>query len=116
MTVGIIEKTELEELMLELSDWQISSGGIERCYETSSWKSSLMVVNAIGYLAEAAWHHPELVVGYSSVKVTLTTHSAGGITQKDIALAKKIDDLVLWQPQDGVLQSPPVKYAVIRAD
>ena len=47
-----------------------------------------MLVNAIGYLAEAAWHHPDLAVTWGKVWVKLKTHSAGGITDKDFALAR----------------------------
>ena len=68
-----------------------------------------MVINAIGHLAEAAWHHPDLAASYASVEVRLSTHSAAGITDKDFALARKIEDVVLWQPADegGVLDGTP---------
>jgi 4a-hydroxytetrahydrobiopterin dehydratase len=60
-----------------------------------------MVVNAVGYLAEAAFHHPDLLVSWGEVTVKLNTHSAGGITDKDFALAKKIEEAVLWLPPEG---------------
>jgi len=75
-----------------------------------------MVVNAIGYLAEASWHHPDIEVSYDTVKVILTTHSEGGVTEKDIELAKKIDELLGWPPQDGALKQPPQRFSMIRAD
>ncbi len=57
-----------------------------------------MLVNAIGYVAEAAYHHPDLTVTWAKVWVKLQTHSAGGITDKDFELARKIEDIVLWRP------------------
>lgn len=85
-------------LPLELPNWSIEHGRLFRRWRTSGWKSTLMVVNAIGHLAEAAWHHPDLSVSYAVVDVKLTTHSAGGITEKDLALASKIEQVIGWQP------------------
>jgi len=116
MNVGTIGKGELEKrLSKELPGWQAGGDLIERTYQTTGWKSSLIIANAVGYLAEAAWHHPELELGYETVKVKLTTHSEGGVTEKDIELAEKIDELVNWQPQGGALTKPPEKFALVRS-
>lgn len=98
-----------ERLEKELPHWYLEAGWIRRKYRTSGWKSTLMVVNAIGHLAEAAWHHPDLTVSYAFVIVKLMTHSAKGITEKDFALAKKIEDVIQWQPglEDGALEGTP---------
>jgi 4a-hydroxytetrahydrobiopterin dehydratase len=70
-----------------------------------------MLVNAIGYMAEAAYHHPDLTVTYARVTVKLSTHSAGGITDKDFELARRIEDLALWRPvQGGALEGTPNKF------
>ena len=102
----------------ELPQWQVNEAGtnIHKTWSTRGWKSSLMIANAIGFLAEAAWHHPEIVVCYANVTVRLTTHSAGGITEKDLELAKKIEALIQWQGDGDVLQPPPEKYAVLKRD
>ena len=71
----------------ELPHWTLAGGYIVRRYRTAGWKATLMVVNAVGHLAEAAWHHPDLRVSYAWVEVALLTHSAKGITDKDFALA-----------------------------
>ncbi len=60
-----------------------------------------MLVNAIGFLAEAAYHHPDLAVTWARVTVKLSTHSAGGITDKDFDLARRIEDVALWRPAAG---------------
>jgi 4a-hydroxytetrahydrobiopterin dehydratase len=86
-------------LAAELPGWTYEDGWIRRKIKTSGWKSTLMVVNAVGHLAEAAWHHPDLTVSYAFVTVKLVTHSAKGVTDKDFELARKIEDVVLWRPQ-----------------
>src|SRR6266478_6051532 len=75
------------------------------------WLTTLALVNTIGYLAEAAWHHPDLAVTWGKVWVKLKTHSAGGITDKDFALAQKIEEVVLWRPPaGGPLEGTPHKF------
>jgi 4a-hydroxytetrahydrobiopterin dehydratase len=85
-------------LQQDLPSWTHEDGHLRRQYKTSGWKGTLMVVNAIGHLAEAAWHHPDLEVSYPSVIVKLMNHRAKGITNKDFELALKIEELVMWQP------------------
>jgi 4a-hydroxytetrahydrobiopterin dehydratase len=67
-----------------------------------------MVVNTVGHLAEAAWHHPDLTVSYAFVIVKLMNHAAKGITDKDFELAAKIEEVVMWQPgADSALEGTP---------
>ena len=91
------EETEAR-LKEELPKWYLEDGWIRRKYKTSGWKSTLMVVNTVGQLAEAAWHHPDLNVSYAFVTVKLMNHAAKGITDRDFALAHKIEDVLMWQP------------------
>ena len=105
-TVGEIDA----RLTAELPKWTFEDGWIRRKYKTSGWKSTLMVVNTVGHLAEAAWHHPDLNVSYAFVTVNLQNHAAKGITDKDFALARKIEDVVMWQPgreEDSALEGTP---------
>jgi 4a-hydroxytetrahydrobiopterin dehydratase len=92
-----------------LPRWSRAGDGIRRTYRTHGWKATLMVVTTIGHLAEAAWHHPDLRVGYAEVEVTLTSHDAGGVTARDLALARKIEEVVAWRPGDeeGPLSGTP---------
>ena len=70
-----------------------------------------MLVNAIGYLAEAAWHHPDLTIGYAQVTVKLQTHRVRAITWSDVELAKKIHEVVTWKPDDDdALDGFPKKW------
>lgn len=100
----------IERLKEELPAWSYQDGWIRRKYKTSGWKSTLMVVNTIGHLAEAAWHHPDLTVSYAFVTVKLMNHAAKGVTQKDFELARKMDEVILWQPgadPDSALEGTP---------
>lgn len=97
-------------LQAELPHWYYENGWIRRKYRTSGWKASLMIVNTVGHLAEAAWHHPDLTVSYAFVIVKLMTHSAKGITERDFALARKIEEVIHWEPvktHPGVLEGTP---------
>ena len=108
------EKTyTLEEiesyLKNNLPNWYFENGWIRRKYKTSGWKGTLMVINTIGRLAEAAWHHPDISASYAFVIVKLQNHAAKGITQKDFSLAEKIESVVQWNPstEDNTLEGTP---------
>ena len=98
-----------ERLARELPHWYYEDGWIRRKYRTEGWKGTLMVVNAVGHLAEAAWHHPDLTVSYAFVIVKLMTHASKGVTDRDFALARKIEDVIQWQPgrEGGALEGTP---------
>jgi len=94
-----------------LTGWYFEDGWIRRKFVTDGWPTTLLLVNAIGYLAEAAYHHPDLAVTWGKLWVKLQTHSAGGITDKDFALAKKIEEMALWRPPvGGPLEGTPNKF------
>ena len=94
-----------------LTDWYLEEGWMRRKYTTDGWPTTLMLTNAIGYLCEAAYHHADLSITWGKLWVKLKTHSAGGITDKDFALARKIEDVVLWRPEKGgPLEGTPNKF------
>ena len=104
-------------LKAELPRWTFEDGWIRRKYKTGGWKGTLMVVNTVGHLAEVAWHHPDLNVSFAFVTVKLMNHAAKGITEKDFALAAKIEEVVMWQPGavegsalEGTPDDPRFKY------
>ena len=111
-------KARLEQ---ELPHWYLEDGWIRRHYRTSSWKGTLMVINAVGHLAEAAWHHPDITASYAWVEVRLMSHDAKGVTDRDFALAKKIEEVIHWQPglEAGALEGTPqddMRFAYIKYD
>lgn len=84
-----------------LTAWKLEDGWIRRKFTTGGWPITLMLVNAIGFIAEAADHHPDLTVTWGKLWVKLQTHSAGGITDRDFELAEKIEAVALWKPSAG---------------
>ncbi|WP_374616638.1 4a-hydroxytetrahydrobiopterin dehydratase, partial [Thauera aminoaromatica] len=88
----------LASLAAGLPHWRLEAGALVRDYRTGGWKATLMVAGVVGHLAEAAWHHPELELCWDRVRVRLSTHSPRGITARDFALARKIEEVVHWQP------------------
>ena len=102
---------QIAERLESLPGWFLEGGWIRRHYKTDGWPTTLMLVTAIGYLAEAAYHHPDLAVTWGRVTVKLSTHSAGGITDKDFDLARKIEEVALWRPAaGGALEGTPNKF------
>ena len=81
----------------QLPGWSLENGQIVRTFETGSWQRTLLLANAIAYAAEAAWHHPDLHLSYPRLRVTLSTHDAGGITDRDFDLAQRIETIAGWQ-------------------
>jgi 4a-hydroxytetrahydrobiopterin dehydratase len=111
----------VRRLKRDLPHWQLENGSIQRKYRTHGWKGTLMVINTVGHLAEAAWHHPDIAASYDWVEVRLQSHSAKGITDKDFELAKKIEDVVQWRPakENGALEGTPEKderFAYVKYD
>jgi len=73
--------------------WELADGQITRTVTRKDFRDSLLFVNAVGFLAERANHHPDVFVSWNKVTLTLVTHSAGGLTANDFALARQINDL-----------------------
>ena len=73
--------------------WQLADGQITRTVTRKDFRDALLFVNAVGYLAERAAHHPDIFISWNKVTLTLVTHSAGGLTKNDFALAREINDL-----------------------
>ncbi len=107
----VLNEEQVAEELQTLPGWELKEGWIRRTYKTPGWGHTLMLVNTIGYLADAAYHHPDLSVGYAQVIVKLQTHRVRAITTLDIALARKIDEVALWQPgEDSPLDGYPKSW------
>jgi 4a-hydroxytetrahydrobiopterin dehydratase len=105
MPTTSLSDSELQARLPDLPGWRIENNALVRDLKTDGWPTTLMVVNAIGFLAEAADHHPDLQVSWGSVRIALWTHTASGITESDVALAREFDRLALWRPAaDGPLR------------
>ncbi len=97
---SVLTEEQLQQELKTLPGWEIRDGWLRRQYKTPGFPHTIMLVNTIGYLAEAAWHHPDLSVGYAQVTVKLQTHRVLAVTPNDIALARKIHETVIWKPAD----------------
>ncbi|MBY0229195.1 MAG: 4a-hydroxytetrahydrobiopterin dehydratase [Gemmataceae bacterium] len=108
----VIPEAEVPAKLAEagLAGWWLEDGWIRRKYNTDGWPTTLMVVNAVGFLCEAAWHHADLSVTWGKVWVKLRTHASGGITARDLELARRIEDAILWKPAGGALEGTPNKW------
>ncbi len=89
---------EIQERLSTLNDWEIDEGYIKRVFKTPSFPASMILANTVAQLAETAQHHPDLKISYRKVSVKLITHSSGGLTEKDFALARQLDAVLDWQP------------------
>jgi len=107
----VYDETQIAEKLKALPGWYYEDKWIRRVYKTDGWPTTLMLVGVIGFLSEAAYHHPDLAVTWGRLTVKLSTHSAGGITDKDFELARKIEDAALWRPAAGAaLTGTPEKF------
>ncbi|MEJ5338667.1 MAG: 4a-hydroxytetrahydrobiopterin dehydratase [Aquificaceae bacterium] len=84
---------EIESKLKGLPGWAFEEGFIVREYSTKNWKETVFLFNAIASLAEAHWHHPDVEAGFKKIRVKLTTHEAGGITDRDFSLAEEIEKI-----------------------
>lgn len=83
---------QLDAALPELDGWKLENGEITKLYQFSDFVASLAFVNQVGTLAEAEQHHPDIDIRYNKVRLALVTHDAGGVTEKDVAMAKKINE------------------------
>ncbi len=74
----VLTEEELQNTLRELPDWELRDGWLRRTFTTPGWPHTMMLAATIGYVAEAAWHHPDLSIGYAKVTVKLQTHRVRG--------------------------------------
>ena len=88
-----LDASEIAESLAQLKGWSGDADQIEKWFELPTFAAVMLFVNGVGALAEAADHHPDIDIRYTKVRLALSTHSAGGLTGKDFALAAQIDAL-----------------------
>jgi len=89
----VLSDAELSEALAGLSGWAREGDVIVKTYELPTFPAAIAFVGEIAERAEAANHHPDLDIRYRKVRVALSTHDEGGITEKDVALATEIEGL-----------------------
>ena len=93
-----MEKLSTEKVKTTLAtvpDWKKKGATIARTYPFKDFPAAIKFINTVAELAEQAWHHPDIDIRWNKVTLTLTTHDAGGLTEKDFDLARKFDALSL---------------------
>ncbi len=84
---------DIQAALGDLPGWEAGEGEIRKCFELADFRAAVAFVVRIAFEAEAADHHPDLDIRYRRVTVALSTHSEGGVTAKDLALATAIEAL-----------------------
>lgn len=91
--MALLSEAEIEEKLAGLSGWERRGEAIAKEFDRGDFVGSVKFVDALVEPAEAMNHHPDLEISWATVTVTLSTHSEGGLTENDFALAAKIDAL-----------------------
>jgi 4a-hydroxytetrahydrobiopterin dehydratase len=91
--MAVLEPDELRAALDDLAGWEADGDAIVRNFELDGFPEAIALIVRIGFAAEALDHHPELSNSYSRVTVRLTSHDAGGVTERDLRLAQRIDQI-----------------------
>ena len=86
-----LTETELQAGMAGVPEWRIEDNAIVRTFAFGRFADGIAFVNRVAHAADAMDHHPDIDIRYTKVRMALSTHSAGGITAADLALARQID-------------------------
>jgi len=84
---------QIKKALASLPEWTREDGSITRLYEFKDFVAAIKFVNAAAKIAEQANHHPDIDIRWNKVRLTLSTHDAGGLTEKDMALAHRFNSL-----------------------
>lgn len=93
-----LSKAEIQQKLKEMPGWSHMGKSIHKKYTLKSFMPAIDLVNKIAAAAEKAGHHPDITINYNVVAIALSTHSEGGITQRDFDLARQIDQLAETHP------------------
>lgn len=89
--MGKLTQGEVKKGMSSVREWSRKGSVISRTFKLKDFPAALKFVNTIGRIAEKAQHHPDIDIRWNKVTMALTTHDSGGLTDKDFAMAAKID-------------------------
>lgn len=85
----------IQQHLAQLAAWRVVDGQLYRQFVLPTFPAAIFFVDAVAHLAELGGHHPDMLIEYTKVSLRFVTHSAGGMTEKDFAMAHKVDEL--WQ-------------------
>lgn len=88
-----LSSKQIKAALPSVPDWKKKGAAITRTYEFKDFPKAIKFVNSVAKIAEKAWHHPDIDIRWNKVTLTLSTHDAGGLTEKDFSLAKKFNGI-----------------------
>ena len=91
--MNLLTESQISEELATVPGWTQDGDSITTVTQRTDFKDALLYVGAVAYLAESAGHHPDITIQWNKVTLTLSTHSAGGLTVNDFALARQISAL-----------------------
>ncbi len=90
----LLERSAIDTRLAELPDWEYGDGAVSKTWQLKGFLTAMTFANAIAHLANETNHHPDLSVhDYNRLTVRITTHSAGGVTENDLGMAERIEEL-----------------------
>jgi 4a-hydroxytetrahydrobiopterin dehydratase len=89
----LLTEEEITAALNGLPGWDRAGNEITRTVKLGDFRDAMLYVGAVAHLAQAANHHPDIAISWNTVTLTLSTHSAGGLTEADVALADRINAL-----------------------
>ncbi|HUN37961.1 MAG TPA: 4a-hydroxytetrahydrobiopterin dehydratase [Trebonia sp.] len=89
----LLTSDQVEVQLTATPGWALADGQIVRTVTKKDFGDALRYVNAVGYLAEKANHHPDIAISWNKVTLSLVSHSAGGLTEQDFDLARSVNAL-----------------------
>jgi len=89
-----LDASQIRSALAAVPEWKAVDDRIARTFAFQDFPAAIHFVNAVAGLAEKAWHHPDIDIRWNQVTLTLTTHDAGGLTEKDFDLAWQFDALL----------------------
>ena len=88
-----LTSTQIKTALASVPLWKQEDSSITRTFEFKDFPAAIKFVDSLAGIAEKEWHHPDIDIRWNKVRLVLSTHDAGGLTEKDFSLAKKFDDL-----------------------
>src|SRR5262249_37893278 len=91
--MAVLTDSEIQQALANLAGWQRSGIAIQRVFQFPDFKAAMQFVNKVADAAEQANHHPDIDIRYNKVTMALVSHDSGGVTQRDVKMAEKINGI-----------------------
>lgn len=89
----VLSEAEVQQALRELAGWKRNGNAIDRLFQFENFAKAMEFVNQIAEAAEAVNHHPDILISYNKVTLSLVSHDSGGVTNRDIKMAARINEL-----------------------